>query len=258
MIIDGKQIAADILARTKARAAKLSHRPKVVAIVGEETPATRSYLKIKERAAVEAGCAFETRALGSDYSDADAVIVQLPLPAGSDQKEILDAIPSEKDADVLSAFSRLQFENDELDTLVPPVAGAVAEILKAGKVDVKEKRAVVIGSGWLVGAPVAILFAQLGADVSTITLEAGDLGMLKDADLIVSGAGSPGLIKPEMIKEGVVLIDAGTSESSGKVVGDADPACAAKCSLFTPVPGGVGPIAVAKLFENAVLLAERK
>jgi methylenetetrahydrofolate dehydrogenase (NADP+)/methenyltetrahydrofolate cyclohydrolase len=91
-----------------------------------------------------------------------------------------------------------------------------------------------------------------------VTLESGDLSAsLRGADLIVSGAGSPHLVKPDMLKEGVVLIDAGTSESGGAIVGDADPACADKCSLFTPVPGGVGPLAVACLFDNVVTLAER-
>ena len=80
---------------------------------------------------------------------------------------------------------------------------------------------------------------------------------LRAADIIISGAGSPHLIKPEMLQEGAVLIDAGASELGGAVVGDADPACVAKCSLFTPVPGGVGPLAVAMLFENVVALAER-
>ena len=73
---------------------------------------------------------------------------------------------------------------------------------------------------------------------------------LHTADIIISGAGHPGMIRPEMIKDGVVLIDAGTSESGGKVVGDADPSCADKASVFTPVPGGVGPIAVAMIFKN--------
>ena len=86
---------------------------------------------------------------------------------------------------------------------------------------------------------------------------AGARVALAQADIIVAGAGVPHFIKPEMLKEGVVLIDAGTSESGGTIVGDADPSCANKCSLFTPVPGGVGPLAVAKLFENAVTLAER-
>jgi methylenetetrahydrofolate dehydrogenase (NADP+)/methenyltetrahydrofolate cyclohydrolase len=91
-----------------------------------------------------------------------------------------------------------------------------------------------------------------------VTSKSDDLSaLLGAADIIVSGAGSPHLITPDLLKEGVVLIDAGTSESGGVIAGDADPSCASKCSLFTPVPGGVGPLAVACLFENAVTLVER-
>jgi methylenetetrahydrofolate dehydrogenase (NADP+)/methenyltetrahydrofolate cyclohydrolase len=84
------------------------------------------------------------------------------------------------------------------------------------------------------------------ADINTKNLAE----LTTEADIIITGVGKSGLIKADMVKEGVVLIDAGTSESAGKIVGDIDPACAEKCSLFTPVPGGVGPITVAILFKN--------
>lgn len=257
MIVDGRAIAADILGRAKARAARLPHPPLVVALSGSDTSATRSYLSLKQKRASDAGCVFETRPLGSPTEDADAVIVQLPLLGGLDAKPVLDAIPLKKDADILSSAARMLFAHGAEGALLSPVVGAIREILASGNVDLKGKRAVVIGEGFLVGAPAAAWLTRQGAQVTTVTLESGDLSALRDADIIVSGAGAPHLIKPEFIKEGVVLIDAGTSESNGEIVGDADPACADKCALFTPVPGGVGPIAVAKLFENAVSLAER-
>lgn len=261
MIIDGKALAADILAQTKARVAQLPRPPKVVAIVASETPATRSYLKIKTARAADAGCLFETRPLGADYADADAAIVQLPLPVGVDTKTVLDAIPLDKDADVLSSAARALFENGDLRNphiLLPPVVGAVQAILEYGRVEVMGKRAVVVGEGFLVGAPVAIWLRQRGAEVTVVNDTTADLTtVLRTADIIVSGAGAPGIITPDMLKEGVILIDAGTSESGGKLAGDADPACAPKCALFTPVPGGVGPVAVACLFANVVALAER-
>ena len=194
-------------------------------------------------------------------SEADAVIVQLPLPVGVDTKSVCDAIPISKDTDVLSSAARAQFEMMDLrnPSFLPPVVGAVAEIFKKYAVDPKGKRAVVIGAGWLVGDPCAKWLAQQGAKVEVVTVESGDLtASLRDADIIISGAGSPHLIKPDMLKQGVVLIDAGTSESDGTIAGDADPSCADKCSLFTPVPGGIGPVSVAKLFENAIMLAEQK
>ena len=261
MIIDGRALGAEVLARAKARAEKLARRPLVVALTGSDTPAARSYLAIKAKRAALAGCTFETRALGATFADADAVIVQLPVPAGVSQKEFCDAIPVEKDADVLSSAARARFEMKSLrnPSLLPPVVGAVREILEFGKVEIANGKAVVIGNGFLVGAPVVTWLKRQGADVEVVTLESGNLSeALATADVIISGAGSPHLIKPDMLKQGVVLIDAGTSESGGSIVGDADPACARKCSIFTPVPGGVGPLAVAMLFENAVTLAERQ
>lgn len=258
MNIDGRSIAQDILARAKARASLLPHPPRVVAIVGSETPATLSYLKIKKARAMDAGCVFETRPFGATFADADVALMQLPLPVGADQKAACDSIPLPKDADVLSETAREKFERGDADALLPPVVGAVRELFLRYGVDPKGKRAIVIGNGWLVGSPCAVWLRQQGADVSVLTSASEDISAaLASADIIVSGAGSPHLIKPNTLKEGVVLIDAGTSESGGTLAGDADPACATQCSLFTPVPGGVGPIAVACLFENAVTLAER-
>ena len=257
MIIDGRALAAEILAKTKVRAEALTHKPKVVALVGSETPATKSYLKIKSARAADAGCDFEVRTYPSTYSDAQAVIIQLPLPEGVDTKAACDALPLEKDADVLSAEARTKFETGEEGALLPPVVGAVKKVLEVGRVEVVGKRAVVIGKGFLVGAPVATWLKQQGVEVTVVTKETADLfEALSTADIIVSGAGVPNLITPDVLKQGVVLIDAATSESNGVIAGDADPACADKCSIFTPVPGGIGPMAVACLFENAVHLAE--
>lgn len=269
MIIDGRALAKNILARTRARAEKLSHQPRVLAIVASETPATLSYLKIKEMRAADAGCVLEVARFplgvsaaelcsAVSTSDVSAMIVQLPLPIDINAQEVCGSISLSKDADVLSSAAREKFANNDADALLPPVVGAVREIFAHGNVDVKGKKAVVIGDGWLVGNPCAVWLRQQGAEVLMVTLESGDLSAaLRAADIIVSGAGSPYLIKPDMIKEGVVLIDAGTSELGGTLMGDADPACSEKCALFTPVPGGVGPLAVACLFENVVTLAER-
>lgn len=259
MIVDGRKMAEEVLARARARAEKLHRRPIVLWYVASEpTPATRSYLKIKERSAEAAGCDFVETKNPTFLSTADAGIIQLPMPAGLEH--LLSVIPLGKDADVLSASAREKFERGDTDALLPPVAGAVCEIFSQNGINPKGKKAVVIGKGFLVGAPVATWLTQQGADVYVIDNPsdfAGARAVLAHADIIVSGAGSPHFIKPEMIKDGVVLIDAGTSESGGALAGDADPSCAEKCSFFTPVPGGVGPLAVACLFANAVTLAER-
>lgn len=270
MIIDGRMMAAEVLSRAKARAAALPHPPRVLALVADETPATKSYLGIKGKRAADAGCVLDVRhfpesvsveelqsAVTASDADADAVIVQLPLPKSIAAKAVCDAIPLVKDADVLSDLARQKFARGDADTLLPPVVGAIAEIFRANGIEPRGKKAVVVGRGFLVGEPSAMWLAQQGAHVTVVNRSTQDFAeTLRDADIIVSGAGSPRLITPDLLKKGVVLIDAGTSESNGEVVGDADPACAKKCSLFTPVPGGVGPLAVACLFENVVALAE--
>lgn len=268
MIIDGRALAKEMLTRAKARAVKLARPPRVLALVASETPATKSYLAIKTKRAADAGCVLDMRQFSESASteelktairgsDADAIIVQLPLPNGVDTTAVCDAIPIEKDADVLSSAARATGTQAE-GALLPPVVGAVREIFIRNTVDPKGKKTVVIGSGFLVGAPVATWLVHQGAEVSVLTSTSRDFAAtLRAADLVVSGAGSPHFIKPEMLKEGVILVDAGTSESGGTLAGDADPSCAEKCSLFTPVPGGVGPLAVACLFDNAVTLAEK-
>jgi len=269
MNVDGRRMAEEVLARTRERAAKLPHPPRVLVIAANETAATKSYLAIKKARAADAGCVldelhFDAHTATTEelrtavlIADADAVVVQLPLAERMDARIICDAIPLEKDADVLSTVARAKFEADAYDALIPPVASTVEKILAFGNVDPEGKKAVVIGAGSLVGKPCAAWLSHAGADVSHLTLTEGHTDMLREADIIVSGAGSPHFIKPEMLKQGAVLIDAGTSESDGALAGDAAPACADKCSIFTPVPSGVGPLAVACLFENAVMLAER-
>jgi methylenetetrahydrofolate dehydrogenase (NADP+)/methenyltetrahydrofolate cyclohydrolase len=268
MIVDGRKITKDILTTVRDEVALLGHEPVVRAIVLAPSAATESYLHIKERRARDAGMYLEIVRMENDASTedviekillpgADAVLVQLPLPESVDAKRILNSIPIEKDADVLSASAHEQFEQGAEEALLPPVVAAVREILERSHIHQKGKRAVVVGNGWLVGEPVAHWLRSVGAEVVVITKESGELSALKEAEIIISGAGSPGLILPKHISKGVVLIDAGTSESDGALVGDADPACADLASVFTPVPGGVGPIAVACLFRNALILAKR-
>lgn len=266
MIIDGRKIAEEIKHELKE---KLARRGLVLAVilVGDD-PASRKFVerKIKFGEAVgvevrlfeyeenitETDLAGEVEKLANDNGTA-GIVIQLPLPRQINTSKILNLIPASKDVDALS----------ENASVLAPVVGAVKEILERSGVDLAGKRVLVIGQGKLVGRPVAIWLAQEGYEVETADINTKNLAELtKKADVIISGAGRPGLIKPEMLarptrgglKDGVVLIDAGTSEQSGKLAGDADPACAEKCSLFTPVPGGVGPITVAMIFKNLLQL----
>ena len=251
MILDGRTIAEGVYARLPKRPLKLG------ILVGEKNPVIDSFVKIKEKAAQRLGVELVREELAEGAATAEAVaaahslaaktdgiIVQLPLPPQIDVEKVLAAIPPEKDVDGISPHPIIR----------PPVAEAVKEILEYASVDTKGKRAVVVGSGRLVGKPCASLLKELGADVAILGRN-DSLEQLKDADIIILGAGEPGLVRPEQVKKGVVIIDAGTSETGGKVKGDADPACAEIASVFTPVPGGVGPIAVAMIFKNLFELA---
>lgn len=267
MIVDGRALAKEILESVRV---SIVGEPVVRAIVIAPSAATESYLRIKTAKAEEAGMHLELVRMQDDATEvdlaekilasgADAVIVQLPLPAGMDERAVLGAIPPERDADVLSPVTYERFLKDEPDALMPPVVCAVAEILEQAGVVIGGKRAAVIGNGRLVGAPVQAWLAREGAEVVVLTREDFDAKkeLLKEADIVVSGAGSPHLITPDLLMEGAVLVDAGTSESNGAIVGDFDPSCAEHASVFTPVPGGVGPVAVACLFKNVATLLNR-
>lgn len=180
------------------------------------------------------------------------IVIQLPLPLGLPVQDVLNLVPERLDIDVLSDQAKLDYKNN-VNEKIPPVSRAVSEILKFYNISLENKNILVIGSGKLVGEPVASMFESQNVAFNVIDKNTEiDLSgkMISSADIIISGAGSPHMIKPEMIKEGVVLVDAGTSEQNGKIVGDIDPGCAEKASLLTPVPGGVGPVTLASLFMN--------
>lgn len=268
MIVDGRAIANEILEETRTRVRALSRTPVVRAITGDPSAVTLSYLRIKAAKATDAGMHLEVVTLppNATYEDyeaalcapgADAIIVQLPLPADIDRARLVNVVPRALDADVLSDASVRAFEQAEEGAVLPPVVAAIAEVLSRTNTEVKAKTVAIVGQGKLVGKPAAVWFTQQGAQVSVLTKDSEDRSVLSHADIVVLGVGSPALIQPSDIKDGVVLIDAGTSEQAGEMVGDADPACREKASVFTPVPGGVGPIAVACLFRNVVELLER-
>ncbi len=181
----------------------------------------------------------------------DGVIVQLPLPVGIIKKNILEAIPSSKDVDV---FSAQQVGNYYLgvSNIVPPVPLAVKVILESSDVSVKGKRVVLVGGGEMVGKPLTVMLIREGATVMVVNEHTPEIEeIIKQGDIVVSGAGVPKLIKGEMIKEGAVVIDAGTSVVSDKLEGDVDiSSVGKKPSLLAKVPGGVGPVTVYALARN--------
>lgn len=263
MIVDGKKIAEEIVTNLAAQRAGLPPVLRLGVLMGEGDEASASFVKIKERVAdklrvvvvremVDASAtnASALRALERLIKNCAGVIVQMPLPAHIDTESLARAVPPQKDVDAINPEPHAR-------SVRAPVAEAISEILVREGVTCLGKKAVVVGAGRLVGAPAAELLRDLEAEVKVVTEASGSLSELKDADIVVLGAGQPGLVKPEMLKEGVVLIDAGTSDVAGSLAGDAAPECAKAASVFTPVPGGVGPIAVAMIFKNLFTLAHQ-
>lgn len=262
MIVDGREIAESVIAKLEEKRRSLPGTVALGILMSGGDAVTESFIKIKSKAAQRLGVEVVRRELDQDATTKDALvaladlssrveglIVQLPLPQNIDSEKVIAAIPAEKDVDAIGPKPHVA---------TAPVAEAVREILLQTGVDVQGKKAVVVGAGKLVGKPTAEMLTDMGANVSFVTEHTGSLEELKDADITVLGAGNPGFIKPEMLKPGIVLIDAGTSEAGGgKILGDADPSCANMASVFTPVPGGVGPVAIAMIFKNLFELAKK-
>lgn len=266
MNIDGRTIAESIYLELELRRRGIAGAVGLGIVVASHDPVIESFVRIKSRAAARLNVELRRLDLLNQPTTADAlaaieqlgskvdgIIVQLPLPDALDTEAVLSNIPPFLDVDGVNPTVA-----DAARSVIAPVTGAIEDILTRSHIEVRGKKCVVVGAGKLVGGPAAYLMRRLGAEVSIVTLESGSLEELKTADIVILGAGNPGFVTPDMIKEGVILIDAGTSEQGGKVRGDAGPACAEKAALFTPVPGGVGPIAVAMIFKNLFDLIEKK
>ncbi len=265
IVVDGKNIAQAIHDNIAARISKdhldISFH---VVYVGSD-PVIDNFVAYKEAFGRSLGIDFHVHRFEKNISegellsaiadieqDADAMIVQLPLPQHLNTQTILDAIPASKDVDVLSTQGRKAFVENE-SNLIPPVTGAIVEVFVHHNLDLDDKKIVLVGNGSLVGQPMAGWLDKQSHAYTIIDKETPqDISenLLQEADIIISGAGVPGLITPEKITTDVILIDAGTSESGKKILGDIDRASYAKSSLVTPVPGGIGPITIAVLYQN--------
>lgn len=268
MVIDGRQLAQDRREEVKKEREKLGALSLGV-VIGVTDAVTTSYIRIKKRAAEALGINVVDYILpeGASTDDAvkavteasqhDGIITQLPMPKQIDVDAVRNAIPPEIDVDVLGDRAIERFEKGAFPP-TPPVPAAMQYVLSRNNITVSGAKVTVVGYGRLVGKPAVTLFKHLGATV-TVADKGDDVAALtKDADIVILGTGVAGILTPEMVKEGVAVLDAGASELGGKVVGDADPKVADKASLFTPVPGGVGPIAVVEIFANLVTLKKTK
>ncbi|PJE64749.1 MAG: hypothetical protein COU90_00570 [Candidatus Ryanbacteria bacterium CG10_big_fil_rev_8_21_14_0_10_43_42] len=274
MIIDGKKISADIADTLREKIQMSRKKLRLAIVLTTHDPATKTFVRKKEEFGKKIGVdvrvydevlnAMSARSLRDRVSELvhvpenNGVIVQLPLAdsVGNVQK-VLNAVTPEKDVDMLSARSIGDF-NVGSSIILPPVVGAVKEILLRHDASyvLRDKRVVVVGSGMLVGKLVSEWFLREGATITTINKYTKDsIYYTKNADIIVTGAGSPGIITGDMVQEGVCAIDVGTTPVQGVLRGDMDfDSVKKKAALITPVPGGVGPIVVANVFKNLLIL----
>lgn len=271
-IIDGKKIAQEIFDKLQLRIQALSIKPILCDVLVGSDPVSLSYVNIKKRKAEQVGLEFKLAQFDEHISNEDLIseiqklnslpnicglIVQLPLPTHLDKQKVLDSISERIDVDVLTKMKSEQFYQGHA-RLIPPTASAIMYLLETSEVDLRNKNILIVGHGDLVGKPIAYLLKQKGLSVKVADGQTQDLSLLtKEADVIISGTGVPKLITASMLKPGVIIIDAGTAESGSGIVGDVDfEGVSSVASLISPVPGGVGPITVAKLLENVVMVAE--
>ncbi len=286
-IIDGKQVAADMRAELKIKVAALAEQGVVpglgVVLVGED-PASQSYVTAKERACEDIGIFSDDNRLSADISQADlmalvekmnndpkinGILVQLPLPKGLNEAEVLLAIDPAKDVDGFHPMNVGKMVVGE-EAFLPCTPHGVIQLLIRSGVTIEGAKVVIVGRSNIVGKPLANMLIQKNATGNaTVTVchtRTKDLaGETKQADIIIAAAGRPNTVTADMIKDGAVVIDVGvnrvedaTRKRGYRLVGDVDfEAVKEKASFITPVPGGVGPMTITMLLYNTVESAKR-
>ncbi|HCU9742628.1 Methenyltetrahydrofolate cyclohydrolase [Staphylococcus aureus] len=275
-ILDGKQIAKDYRQGLQDQVEALKEKgftPKLSVILVGNDGASQSYVRSKKKAAEKIGMISEIVHLEETATEEEVlnelnrlnnddsvsgILVQVPLPKQVSEQKILEAINPEKDVDGFHPINIGKLYIDE-QTFVPCTPLGIMEILKHADIDLEGKNAVVIGRSHIVGQPVSKLLLQKNASVTILHSRSKDMvSYLKDADVIVSAVGKPGLVTKDVVKEGAVIIDVGnTPDENGKLKGDVDyDAVKEIAGAITPVPGGVGPLTITMVLNNT-LLAEK-
>lgn len=285
IIIDGKQVAADIRAEVAQKVAALKKNGKnaclAVILVGEN-PASVSYVTGKQKALAEVGMQDRSVHLPENTTEQNllklidqlnnddtvhGILVQLPLPKHINEDKVIMAISPEKDVD---GFHPVNVGNMMIGRpgFLPCTPHGIIVLLQRMGIETSGKHAVVIGRSNIVGKPVSVLLAQKSVNCTVTLCHTGTKNLseiTKQADIVVVASGHPHTLTGDMIKEGAVVIDVGvnripdSSKKSGfRLVGDCDfDDLKEKASFITPVPGGVGPMTIAMLMVNTLESAEK-
>lgn len=280
-ILDGRKIAKEINESLKAKVEDFINKYKVtpklaVVIVGGD-PASLFYVKMIAKSCERASIDFEKHSLSSETTEEEllklidnlnedkkvsGIIVQVPLPEHINQERIQEAVNPSKDVDCFNPINmgRLALGKPEF---LPCTPYAVYELMKRENIVVEGKHTVIVGRSNIVGRPMALILLQkklhANATLTVCHSRTNDLSYFtRQADILIAAVGRPEIIKRDMIKEGVAIIDVGTNEVEGKLVGDvAYEEVLDKASVITPVPGGIGPITNVMLMQNTLKAAEK-
>ena len=274
-VVDGRNIASEMLDNAKHKISLLQEVGKIpyieIILVGEDQESER-YVGMKLKKIKEVGADGQIRKIEEDISNDDlmkiidglnsddkvnGILIQLPLPDVFETEKILSRIALEKDVDALNPITLKKIDSGE-ESYFPAGVGAVLEIFERYKIGIKGKNIMVIGISDLLGRPLSSILKNRGGDVRKI--DVGNHLTFEDlvaSDIIVTDISKPEWLKADMVKEGVVVIDAANNYIDGKVIGDVEfNQVNKKASVITPVPGGVGPILIASLIENLVKSVE--
>ncbi|MFH1769464.1 MAG: bifunctional 5,10-methylenetetrahydrofolate dehydrogenase/5,10-methenyltetrahydrofolate cyclohydrolase [Parcubacteria group bacterium] len=271
MIVEGKKIADEILAQTAELLKSRSKPLRLAMIYVSGNPESKKYLEMKRTAGKSIGIESRIYEMEADITSQNfrkkvvdiakssvnhAIIAELPFPEAINTQYVLNAIPEEKDPDMLSQKAQGSFFVGRSEIL-PPSVEAVKAIFEKYNVDPKGKNCKVFGYGILIGKPIAHWLASLGATVTILnehTLDQKEHSI--HADIIIAGANKAGIITGDMVAEGAIVIDFGYEKIDGQIVGNVVfEEVKNKASIITPVPGGVGPIGISSALKNAVRLA---
>ena len=271
-IIDGKAYALQLRERLKIKITERDKTPGLAVVIVGSDPASQIYVRNKIKACAEVGIRsysyelpetatqkeLETLldALATD-SQVDGILLQLPLPKGFDAEAAMSKIPFEKDVDGFSAqnLGLLTLHKERMVACTPL---GVMKLLENEGVELSGKHAVVLGRSDTVGKPMAMLLLNANATVTVCHSKTKDIREIcKTADILVSAVGKAKFVTADMVKQGAVVIDVGMNrDETGKLCGDVDfESVKEKCSLITPVPGGVGPMTITMLMYNTALAA---
>jgi methylenetetrahydrofolate dehydrogenase (NADP+)/methenyltetrahydrofolate cyclohydrolase len=279
-ILDGSAIAAAVraeLAEEVASLAQVGITPGLGTILVGENPASASYVRLKHQDSEEIGIRSVGAELPEDATqeqlheviarfnadpEIDAYLVQLPLPKGLDELSALLAVDPDKDVDGLHPVNLGRLVMGDPGP-IPCTPAGIVELLVRHGIAIEGRHVVIIGRGLTIGRPLALLLAlkreHANAAVTVVHTGVADLGSYtRQADILVAAAGSPGLVKPDMVKPGAVVVGAGVTMDGRKVISDVDESVAEVAGWITPRIGGVGPMTRAMLLRNAVLAASRR